>query len=158
MTTYEVNLPKSDNYTPTQQHMMAEGYALADSAVKHLALALYHRVVMASNHRIELTDPSIEGIYELVDKISEDVDLVDDVCPLTHKAMMSVSRVYSYSEGVMRGGDILEVVCELVGEYLTEKIRQSPFVTTDRVVECYFVDKEEYIQVFIYDEEDEYTD
>ncbi len=87
--------------------------------------------------------------------IADDVDLVDDVCPLTHRAMMSVSRVYSYSEGVMRGDDILEAVCELLGDYLTEKLQET---APNKIAECYFVDKEDYIQVFIYDEEDEYTD
>ena len=154
MKTYEVNLPKSLEYTPTQQRMMAKGYTLADSMAKQLALALYHRVVMASNHRIELTDPSIDGIYKLVDQISEDVDQVRDVCKTTHEAMCGLSRVYSYSEDAV-GEVVLEVTCDLVGEYLTEKLQKT---SPNKIIECYFVDKEEYSQVFIYDEEDEYTD
>ena len=153
MTTYEVNLPKSDNYSPAVQRMMAKGYTLADNIAKDLALALYHRVVKACNHRIELSHPSIEGIYKLVEEVAEDVDVVRDVCKTTHEAMCGLSRVYSYSEDAV-GEEILEVTCDLVGEYLTEEIRKSPFVETNRVVECYFVDQKEYIQVFIYDEED----
>ncbi len=155
MRTYEVNIPKSDNYSPSVQRMMAEGYTLADKIVKVSALSLYHRMVICENFKVELTDESVKTIYDMVEQIADDVDLVDDVCPLTHRAMMSVSRVYSYSEGVMRGDDILEAVCELLGDYLTEKLQET---APNKIAECYFVDKEDYIQVFIYDEEDEYTD
>jgi len=150
MKTYEVNIPKSEDYTPAVQRMMAEGYTLADNIAKDFALALHHRVVMACNHKIELTHPSIDGIYKLVEEIAEDVDVVRDVCKTTHEAMCGLSRVYSYSEDAV-GEGILDVTCELLGEYLTEKMQEK---APSKIVECYFVDKEEYIQVFIYDEED----
>lgn len=154
MRTYEVNLPKSEDYTPVVQRLMAQGYMKADKIVEGYAHALYHRVVVAGNLKIELDHLSVETIYNMVEEIAEDVDVVRDVCKTTHEAMCGLSRVYSYSEDAV-GEELLEVTCELLGEYLTEKLQET---APNKIVECYFVDKEDYIQVFIYDEEDEYTD
>ena len=153
MTTYEVNIPKSEDYTPAVQRMMAKGYMKADQIVEGYAHALYHKVV-DGNLRIELDNLSVETIYNMVEEISEDVDVVRDVCKTTHEAMCSLSRVYSYSEDAV-GEEILNATCELLGEHLTEKLRET---APTKIVECYFVDKEEYIQVFICDEEDLYSE
>jgi hypothetical protein len=96
-----------------------------DKQVRDCVVRLYKPMVVCGLDKLLTTHTEVVKLLEIVNEVADTLDLVHDVCKVTHEHLCHMSLVYSYCDFAHGHDTRMEVVCELIGTILTDEVEMS---------------------------------
>jgi hypothetical protein len=117
-----------------------------DKQVRDCVVRMYEPIVENGVNGYTKDHPEIVTLLEIVEEVADTLELVRDVCKVTHEHLCHMSIVYSYCEFAYGYDTHMEVVCELIGTILTDEVEM---ITREIYSPTYeLLDKGSHLQVY----------
>ncbi len=117
-----------------------------DKQVRDCVVRMYDSIVVNAVNALTKDHPEVVTLLKIVNEVADTLDLVHDVCKVTHEHLCHMSLVYSYCDFAQMGGTPTDVVCDLIGDILTDEVE----ATTREIYSPTFelLDMDSHLQVF----------
>jgi len=111
------------NYEERVVELLRRDMEAFDKQVRDCVVSMYDSIVHHEVNGITKDYLPVVELIEIVKEVADALDLVHDVCKVTHEHLCHMSLVYSYCESVLTGDAThMDVVCDLVGDILTDEV------------------------------------
>lgn len=113
------------NYNDRTIELLRRDMEAFDKQVRDCVVYMYDSIVNHEVNGITKDHLPIVKLIEIVNEVADTLDLVHDVCKVTHEHLCHMSLVYSYCDFAHGHDTRMEVVCELIGTILTDEVEMS---------------------------------
>jgi len=114
------------NYNDRTIELLRRDMEAFDKQVRDCVVRMYDSIVNNDVNGLTKDHHEVVTLLEIVNEVSDALDLVHDVCKVTHEHLCHMSLVYSYCESVLTGDATpTEVVCDLIGDILTDEVEAN---------------------------------
>ena len=111
------------NYNDRTIELLRRDMEAFDKQVRDCVVRMYEPIVEHGVNAYTKDHHEVITLLEIVKEVADALDLVHDVCKVTHEHLCHMSLVYSYCESVLTGDAThMDVVCDLVGDILTDEV------------------------------------
>jgi hypothetical protein len=137
------------NYNDRTIELLRRDMEAFDKQVRDCVVRLYEPMVTHGLDKLLTTHKEVVKLLEIVNEVNDTLDLVHDVCKVTHEHLCHTSLVYSYCDFAHGHDTRMEVVCELIGTILTDEVEMATregYSPTFELLDC-----TTHLQVFVLD-------
>lgn len=137
------------NYNDRTIELLRRDMEAFDKQVRDCVVSMYDSIVNHEVNAITKDYLPVVKLIEIVNEVADTLELVHDVCKVTHEHLCHMSLVYSYCDFAYGYDTRLEVVCELIGTILTDEVEMSTRSIYSPTFEV--IDEGSHLQVHIED-------
>ena len=137
------------NYNDRTIELLRRDMEAFDKQVRDCVVRLYKPMVVCGLEKLLPTHEEVVKLLEIVNEVNDTLDIVHDTCKVTHEHLCHMSLVYSYCDQAQGMDTPTEVVCDLIGDILSEEVEMATregFSPTFELLDC-----TTHLQVFVLD-------
>jgi len=127
------------NYEDRVVELLRRDMERFDKQVRDCVVRLYEPMVTHGLDKLLATHTEVVKLLEIVNEVNDTLDLIHDTCKVTHEHLCHMSRVYSYCDQAQGMDTPMEVVCDLIGDILSEEVEmctREGFSPTFELLDC----------------------
>ena len=113
------------NYNDRTIELLRRDMEAFDKQVRDCVVYMYDSIVNHEVNAITKDYLPVVKLIEIVNEVADTLDLVHDVCKVTHEHLCHMSLVYSYCDQAQGMDTPAEVVCDLIGDILSEEVEMA---------------------------------